>query len=136
MNSNLYGLNIWGNSNFIIEDGEVCLNTDFKPSLIDIVKEIRNDGIKGPILLRFPHLIKKQIVDIYSNFERARKDNDYNGTFNAVFPLKVNQYPGFVKHLVEIGKPFNYGLEAGSKAELLLAMAYNNFKAQIGRAHV
>ena len=35
MNSNLYGLNIWGNSNFIIEDGEVCLNTDFKPSLID-----------------------------------------------------------------------------------------------------
>lgn len=131
MNSNLYGLNIWGNSNFIVEDGEVCLNTDFKPSLIDIVKEIRNDGIKGPILLRFPHLIKKQIVDIYSNFERARKDNDYNGTFNAVFPLKVNQYPGFVKHLVEIGKPFNYGLEAGSKAELLLAMAYNNFKAPI-----
>lgn len=131
MNNNLYGLNIWGNSNFIIEDGEICLNTDFKPSLIDIIKEIRHEGIKGPILLRFPHLIKKQIVDIYSNFERAKKDNDYSGSFNAVFPLKVNQYPGFVKNLVELGKPFEYGLEAGSKAELLLAMAYNNFKAPI-----
>ncbi|CZE48074.1 biosynthetic arginine decarboxylase [Campylobacter geochelonis] len=130
MNSD-YGLSIWGNSNFVIEAGKVCLNTDFRPPIIDIVKEIRDDGIRGPILLRFPHLIKKQIVEIYKNFERAKKEFDYSGNFNAVYPLKVNQYPGFVKNLVQIGKPFGYGLEAGSKAELLLAMAYNNFGAPI-----
>ncbi|PSM51421.1 arginine decarboxylase [Campylobacter blaseri] len=129
--NNIYGLDIWGNSNFIIEDGKICLNTDFKLPIIDVVKEIRKDGIKGPILLRFPHLIKKQIVEIYSNFNRAKKEFDYSGNFSAVYPLKVNQYPGFVKNLVEIGKPFNYGLEAGSKPELLLAMAYNNFEAPI-----
>ncbi|QKF64706.1 biosynthetic arginine decarboxylase [Campylobacter corcagiensis] len=131
MLNNSYGFSIWGNSNFMVEDGKICLNTDFKPALIDIVKDLRNDGYMGPLLLRFPHLIKKQIVEIYTNFERAKKEFDYSGNFQAVFPLKVNQYPGFVKNLVELGKPFNYGLEAGSKAELLLAMAYNNLGAPI-----
>jgi len=126
-----YGLSVWGNSNFIIDNGKVCINSDFKPALIDMVNEIRSDGIRGPLLLRFPHLIKKQIVEIYSNFERAKKEFDYKGEFNAVYPLKVNQYPGFVRNLVHIGKPYNYGLEAGSKAELLLAMAYNNFGSPI-----
>ncbi|ASM37001.1 biosynthetic arginine decarboxylase [Campylobacter sputorum] len=129
---NDYGLSIWGNSNFTIDGGgRVCLNTDFKPALIDMINDIRQDGIRGPILLRFPHLIKKQIVEIYSNFQRAIKEFDYNGNFSAVYPLKVNQYPGFVKNLVKIGNPYKYGLEAGSKAELLLAMAYNNFEAPI-----
>ena len=60
--TNDYGLSLWGDSNFIVESGKVCLNTDLKPALIDIVKEIRDDGYRGPLLLRFPHLIKKQIV--------------------------------------------------------------------------
>lgn len=130
--TNDYGLNIWGNSNFAVDGGgRVCLNTDFKPALIDMVKDVRNSGTRGPILLRFPHLIKKQIVEIYTNFDRARREFDYKGNFNAVYPLKVNQYPGFVKNLAQIGKPYKYGLEAGSKPELLLAMAYNNEGAPI-----
>ena len=126
-----YGLNIWGNSNFTIDGGKLCLNSDFKQPLVDIIKEIRADGVRGPILLRFPHLIKKQIVEIYSNFNRAIKEFDYKGKFHAVYPLKVNQFPGFVKNLVDIGEPYGYGLEAGSKPELLLAMAYNNYGAPI-----
>ena len=126
-----YGLSLWGDSNFIIDSGKVCLNSDLKPALIDIVKDIRNDGYRGPLLLRFPHLIKKQIVQVYSSFERAKKEFGYSGTFNAVYPLKVNQYPGFVENLVKIGESYGYGLEAGSKAELLLAMAYNNYGAPI-----
>ncbi|WP_096014678.1 biosynthetic arginine decarboxylase [Campylobacter lanienae] len=129
--TNDYGLSLWGDSNFIVESGKVCLNTDLKPALIDIVKEIRDDGYRGPLLLRFPHLIKKQIVQVYSSFERAKKEFGYSGSFNAVYPLKVNQYPGFVENLVKIGQSYGYGLEAGSKAELLLAMAYNNYGAPI-----
>ena len=117
---NDYGLSVWGNSNFVIENGEICVNSDSKPALIDMINQIRTKGIRGPILLRFPHLIKKQIVEIYSNFKRARKEFDYHCAFNAVYPLKVNQYPGFVKNLIDLGKPYKYGLEAGSKAELLL----------------
>lgn len=129
--TNDYGLSLWGDSNFIVESGKVCLNTDLKPALIDIVKEIRDDGYRGPLLLRFPHLIKKQIVQVYSSFERAKREFGYSGSFNAVYPLKVNQYPGFVENLVKIGESYGYGLEAGSKAELLLAMAYNNYGAPI-----
>ncbi|MCR2066813.1 biosynthetic arginine decarboxylase, partial [Campylobacter helveticus] len=100
-------------------------------AIIDMVKKMRNDGYRGPLLLRFPHLIQKQIENIYGSFTKARKEFDYKGGFNAVYPLKVNQYPGFVKNLVKLGKDYNYGLEAGSKAELLLAMAYNNEEAPI-----
>ncbi|MGP1484823.1 MAG: biosynthetic arginine decarboxylase [Campylobacter sp.] len=126
-----YGLNFWGNSNFIIENGKICVNTGSKPAIIDIVKDIRNEGYRGPLLLRFPHLIEKQITQIYKSFENAKKEFDYKGSFNAVYPLKVNQYPGFVKNLVRHGAPYGYGLEAGSKAELLLVMAYNNENAPI-----
>ncbi|MCR2100417.1 biosynthetic arginine decarboxylase [Campylobacter upsaliensis] len=128
---NSYGIDIWGDNNFIIKNGKVCVNSGKKPAIIDMVKELRNDGYRGPLLLRFPHLIQKQIENIYGSFTKARKEFDYKGGFNAVYPLKVNQYPGFVKNLVKLGKDYNYGLEAGSKAELLLAMAYNNENSPI-----
>jgi len=126
-----YGIGIWGNDNYIIENGNVKLNTLSKPALIDIVKDIKEKGHTGPLLLRFPHLISKQIDLIYSHFQRAKEEFDYRGSFQALYPLKVNQYPNFVKNIVKLGKKYNYGLEAGSKAELLLAMAYSNPKAPI-----
>lgn len=120
-----YGLDIWGDNNFIInDDGEVCINHPTKPAIINMVKQIRKKNLKGPLLLRFPHLAKKQLEKIYVSFQRAIDEFEYRGNFNAVFPLKVNQYPEFVTHLMRLGNEYNYGLEAGSKAELLLAMAY------------
>jgi len=119
---NNYGLDIWSNNNFIIDNGEVKLNYKSTPSLLDITKSIRRDGLRGPILLRFPHLIKKQIKNLYEYFNYAIDENNYNGSFNAVFPLKVNQFKYAVESIVNQGKDFNYGLEAGSKAELILAI--------------
>ena len=126
-----YGIDIWGANNFFIENGKLKINYADQPALIDIVKDIEEKGIKGPILLRFPHLIRKQINSLYSSFNKAIEEFDYKGKFNAVFPLKVNQFPTFLKPLIKIAKKYNYGLEAGSKAELILAMAYNNKKAPI-----
>ena len=118
-----YGLDIWSNDNFIIEDGEVKLNYKSKPSILNIVQEIRAKDIRGPMLFRFPHLIKKQIETLYTYFDKAIKINNYKGSFNAVFPLKVNQFPHVVQAVTEQGSKHNYGLEAGSKAELILAMS-------------
>jgi arginine decarboxylase len=126
-----YGINIWGLNNFFIDNSKVCINYGNEPALIDIVKEIESAGYEGPILLRFPHLIRKQINTLYSNFNRAIKEFEYKGKFKAVFPLKVNQFPTFVEPLSKIAKKYNYGLEAGSKAELILAMTYNNPTAPI-----
>ncbi len=128
---NNYGIHIWSNDDFIIEDGVVKINHASKPSLLEITQKIRATGIRGPILLRFPHLINKQIDTLFSEFNRAIESFDYKGRFHAVFPLKVNQFPNFVSSLTQIGKKYNYGLEAGSKAELIIAMAYNNKNAPI-----
>jgi arginine decarboxylase len=126
-----YGIDTWANDNYFIENGQIKLKAFNQPALIDIVKTIRKDDHTGPILMRFPHLIEKQIKLIYNYFDEAIKEFEYKGSFHAVYPLKVNQFPNFVKNLVKIGEKYNYGLEAGSKAELLLAMSYNNPDAPI-----
>ncbi len=118
-----YGIDIWGQENFIIKNGEVCVNSKSQPSMLSITEEIRNSGLRGPIILRFPHLIGKQIDNLYAHFRRAIDENKYNGSFNAVFPLKVNQYPQAVDSIIKYGAPYQYGLEAGSKAELVLAIS-------------
>ncbi|WP_368030397.1 biosynthetic arginine decarboxylase [Arcobacter sp. s6] len=128
---NNYGIDIWSDDNFIIENGLAKVNYDCKPSLISIVKDIRKQDFKGPLLLRFPHITEKQINTLYNTFNSSIREYDYQGTFNAVFPLKVNQLPNFIHPLINEGKKFNYGLEAGSKAELVIAMTYNNINAPI-----
>jgi len=118
-----YGIDIWGNDNFIIDEGVIRINYKSSPSLLDITNKARAKDIRGPLILRFPHLIEKQIAQLYSNFKRAMQENHYTGGFHAVFPLKVNQFPNVLKAIIKKGKKTNYGLEAGSKAELVLAMA-------------
>ena len=130
MNKN-YGITIWGDNNFIIKNSTVNVNYKSEPSLLEITQDVRNRGYKGPLLLRFPHLIKKQISTLYNEFNRAKKEFEYRGKFQAVFPLKVNQFPNFVNSLMEVSKEFNYGLEAGSKAELLIAITHTPIGAPI-----
>lgn len=126
-----FALNIWGDDNFIIIDDKVNINYANKPSILEITHEIRKKGYKGPLLLRFPHLIKKQIKTLFESFENAKKTFSYTANFHAVFPLKVNQFPNFVDALIEVSKDYNYGLEAGSKAELIIAMSKTTLSAPI-----
>ncbi len=126
-----FGLNIWGDDNFIIEDDTIHINHASRPSLLELTQEIRTKGHKGPILLRFPHLIQKQISTLFKTFEKAKKEIDYQGDFHAVFPLKVNQFPNFINALMEVSGEYNYGLEAGSKAELIIAMSKTPLGAPI-----
>jgi arginine decarboxylase len=126
-----FGLNIWGDDNFVIEGDTVNLNYASRPSLLQITKEIREKGYKGPLLLRFPHLIEKQISTLFRTFEKAKKEFGYRGDFHAVFPLKVNQFPNFVHALMDVSGKYRYGLEAGSKAELIIAMTKTPLGAPI-----
>ena len=107
------------------------MNYKNSPALIEIVKKAREDGYRGPLLIRFPHLIKKQIEKIFQSFEDSIKENHYKGEFKAVFPIKVNHYPNFILPLMELTQKRCYGLEAGSKSELIIAMAYTNANAPI-----
>lgn len=126
-----YGIKYWSNDDFIIEDGLVKVNYQHKPSLLEIVQDIRERGYKGPLLVRFPHLIHKQVRQLFTAFQTAIDEYHYTGSFKAVFPLKVNQMPNFVLPLMECVQGLCYGLEAGSKSELIVAMAYTNKNAPI-----
>lgn len=126
-----YGIHYWANDDFIIEDGKVKVNFGNKPALIDIVKQMREEGYRGPLLIRFPHLMKKQVEKIFSHFENSIKEYHYKGKFKAVFPIKVNHFPNFILPLMEQTQNRCYGLEAGSKSELIIAMAYTNENAPI-----
>ena len=132
MRKDEYGLKYWAKKQFIIEDAVVKVNKDSKPSLLEIVERAEKvNKLKGPMLLRFPHLIDKQMKKLYETFNDAMKNANYEGTFQAVFPLKVNQFKTFVESFEKYAPNYNYGLEAGSKAELLLAIFSNPHKAPI-----
>ncbi|NKQ41397.1 MAG: biosynthetic arginine decarboxylase [Sulfurovum sp.] len=118
-----FGIDIWGDDNFIIDNDDIRINHACKPALLEITEDIRSQGYRGPILLRFPHLIKKQIDKLFAVFKEAQHEFEYKGKFHALFPLKVNQYPNFINHLIKVSQEYQYGLEAGSKAELIIAMA-------------
>ena len=126
-----FGLDIWNDDNFIIKNDTININHASQPSLLQVTQEIREKGYKGPLLLRFPHLIKKQISTLFNTFEQAKKEFKYQGSFHAVFPLKVNQFPNFVESLMDVSEAYNYGLEAGSKAELIIAMTKTPLGAPI-----
>ena len=126
-----YGIHIWGEGNFFIDGDTVNVNHATKPSLYEITKSIREMGYKGPLLLRFPHILQKQLERLFGAFGSAMEEFGYKGAFKAVFPLKVNQYPNFLESLLKVSAEREYGLEAGSKAELILAMSKTPMGAPI-----
>ncbi len=128
---NDFGLSVWDDGNFVVDFDKIVVDHGKRPSLLDLTTEIRAMGYKGPLLLRFPHIIRKQIDRLFWEFARARQELDYQGGFNAVFPLKVNQFPNFINTLMDVSGKYNYGLEAGSKAELVLAVAKTPIGAPI-----
>jgi len=126
-----FGISIWGDGNFVIEGDDVRINHANQPSLLEITQAIRAREYRGPILLRFPHLIQKQVDTLFDAFAAARDTLGYRGNFYALFPLKVNQFPNFVDQLLSVSQAHAYGLEAGSKAELIIAMAKTPMGAPI-----
>lgn len=120
-----YGINLWGDNNFKIVEDLLHIQTTLNSSinLLEIVKEVEAKTVPNePLLLRFPHLIQKQLERLFSEFNRAIHENSYAGSFHAVFPLKVNHFPHAIDQIIKLGANYHYGLEAGSKAELLIAI--------------
>src|ERR1051325_10814985 len=80
-------------------------------------------GISLPILIRFADILKHRLGELHSAFETAINDHKYQGQYCCVYPIKVNQQRQVVEEVLEFGKPYQFGLEAGSKPELMAVMA-------------
>lgn len=125
----LFNIDSWGAGYFGINDsGNVtCYPTRDEHLEIDIsqvLEKCKDRGLKTPIILRFPQIIDSQLETMHTAFRSAMKDCHYAGKHKGVFPFKVNQRRDVIDKIVQFGKPFDYGLEVGSKPELLAALSY------------
>jgi len=125
--SQRYGLKRWGAGHFSINrKGELCvhpLRNQRKISLIDIIEEARALGLRPPLTIRVQDLLRQQVVELNEAFRHAIKEEEYPGVYRGVFPIKVNQLREVVDEILDAGKKYSFGLEAGSKPELLIALA-------------
>ncbi|HVT07243.1 MAG TPA: biosynthetic arginine decarboxylase [Polyangia bacterium] len=123
-----YGVKYWGNSYFSInEAGNVQAHPagpeGARIDLKELVDEVARRGIGLPLLIRFSDVLRSRIVELNETFKRAIGEYGYKGAYKGVYPIKVNQNRFVVEEIVQFGRPYHYGLEAGSKPELLAVMA-------------
>ncbi len=90
---------------------------------MDVVNEAHEMGLRGPMVIRFQDLLRQRVVQLNEMFRKAIKEEGYKGEYRGVFPIKVNQLREVIDEIVAAGKDYNYGIEAGSKPELMIALA-------------
>jgi arginine decarboxylase len=127
--SDIYGVGRWGHGLIaVLETGELGLLNPLRPAapaiaLPKVIRELEARDIRPPVLLRVNAYIEHQLSAINEAFARAIEAADYCGVYRGVFPIKVNQQAEVVDRIVEHGRRFGFGLEAGSKPELLIALS-------------
>ncbi len=124
----LYNIDRWGIGYFDInEDGEVIARPQQEAGasveISDVIEEARSRGLKFPLLIRFQDILRHRVEAINKAFRGAIAEFNYQGQYRGVFPIKVNQLREVVEEILDAGKPFNYGLEVGSKPEIFAALA-------------
>ncbi len=124
----IYGINNWGNPFFeILKNGNIGLRNPLHKNnaSVDIFSVINKlkEKLSPPYILRINDYLEFMINEIHNNFNRSIKEIGYKNQFRGVFPIKVNQQAKVVEKIIEFGKKFNFGLEVGSKAELLIALS-------------
>ncbi|MDO6474178.1 biosynthetic arginine decarboxylase [Alteromonas sp. 1_MG-2023] len=127
----LYGVSRWGGGYFTIGDNgnvhvtpvpsDPSIRIDFKA----VIDEIREEGVQFPVVVRFHDVLRSQVANLNTIFRNTIAEAEYHGEYQGVYPVKVNQMREVVEEIVDAGEPFNYGLEAGSKAELITVLALN-----------
>ncbi|GGM98537.1 biosynthetic arginine decarboxylase [Thermus composti] len=92
-------------------------------SLQEIVEALRDEGRPLPLVLRFPQILEARVRDLNEAFLKAMAKYEYRGTYRGVYPVKVNQRRLVLETVARAGRPYHFGLEAGSKPELALILA-------------
>lgn len=86
--------------------------------LLSVIEEVRSQGLGLPVLIRFQDIIRHRVVTLNEAFRKSIAEHGYKGKYQGVYPIKVNQMREVVEEILDAGRPYDYGLEAGSKAEL------------------
>ncbi len=127
--ADLYGVEYWSAGHFQVSPaGRAQVRAGFGDNqvtvdLLDIISGLQERGLPMPVLLRIENLLDAQIAQLNQSFARAIAQSGYRGSYRGVFPIKVNQQSQIIDEVASFGARFGHGLEAGSKAELLIALA-------------
>src|SRR6187455_236166 len=126
--SELYEVARWGNGYFSVNDNghmQVHPTKDLARAidLKELVDRLQLRGISLPVLIRFTDILKHRLGDIHAAFQTAIAAHQYQGGYSCVYPIKVNQQRQVVEEVLGFGRPYHFGLEAGSKPELLAVVA-------------
>ncbi|MCX5966589.1 MAG: biosynthetic arginine decarboxylase [Cyanobacteria bacterium] len=126
--ASLYGLDRWGDPYFSVSPrGHVMVqprgDRGGALDLVELVQELQGRDLSLPLLIRFDDILEDRLERLHTAFERAIAQYGYAGRYQGVFPVKCNQQRHVVEQLVETGRRWHFGLEAGSKAELLIALS-------------
>ncbi len=124
----LYNIDRWGSGYFTInERGHITVLPTQDPStpidLTELLAEAQQRGLTFPMVVRFQDLLRHRVERINTSFAEAIAEMNYKSVYRGVFPIKVNQLREVVEEIMDAGKPFHFGIEAGSKPELLAALA-------------
>jgi len=124
----LYHVLDWGSGFFAINDaGDVEVrpktNDERSIDLLELVEDLGRRGVRTPLLIRFNDILDSRVRGLNDCFREAIEELDYRGSYRGVYPIKVNQQRHVVEELIQYGAPEKMGLEAGSKPELLIALA-------------
>ncbi|MEY2712371.1 MAG: hypothetical protein RLZZ217_391 [Planctomycetota bacterium] len=122
-----YQIRLWGKGFFDINPaGNVVVRPSRTPGaeidLLDVVQGMRERGLKTPVLIHFSDLLERRLRDLREAFDVAIAENGFKGNYCGVYPIKVNQQRRIVEEVRKYGVPLGFGLEVGSKPELLAVM--------------
>ena len=128
---NLYSIQRWGAEYFDINEAGRVVAKPLKDAganveLTDVIEEAKARGLQFPLLIRFQDILRDRVESINLAFRSAIAEFNYQGKYRGVFPIKVNQLREVVEEILDAGKPFDFGLEVGSKPELFAGLALQN----------
>jgi len=123
-----YNIDKWGDKYFSINSkGNISVTKDIKSEnkidLFKLVKELKSREINPPLIIRFNDILKDRINSLHESFFKAIKTYKYKNIYQGVFPVKCNQQKNVLENIIEFGSQWNFGLEVGSKSELLIGLA-------------
>jgi arginine decarboxylase len=126
-----YNIAGWGAGFFSVSDkGHLCVHPHGQPGptidIMDVVEDIQERKIGLPCVVRFQDVLRARVKMINEAFRRAIAEMNYPRSYYGVYPIKVNQMREVVEEILDAGSPYHYGLEAGSKGELLVVLGFNN----------
>ena len=126
----LYNIEGWGEPYFKIDrTGNVTVSPQGTGTAIDLVEaieSIKKQGVNLPLLIRFPDILEDRIARLHDCMKQAIARYGYSGKYQSVFPIKCNQNRQLIEAVVRSGQQYQFGLEAGSKPELIIALAMSS----------